>query len=127
MTEKFEKIKILCDNAEKDIKTAETLAALEDGAFYSSIICFHCQQAIEKYLKAYLIYNETRPPKTHDLLQLAALCSDYDQVFVGFELDDFSGYGVDIRYDDPQPTFIDAKHAIAIANEVIHYVIEKIQ
>ncbi|MBN2050303.1 MAG: HEPN domain-containing protein [Spirochaetales bacterium] len=34
------------------------------------IICFHCQQAAEKALKAYLAYNEIRPPKTHDLDEL---------------------------------------------------------
>ncbi|MBI4848150.1 MAG: HEPN domain-containing protein [Nitrospirae bacterium] len=29
-------------------------------------MCFHCQQCIEKYLKAFLIYNESEPPRTHD-------------------------------------------------------------
>lgn len=31
------------------------------------IICFHCQQAIEKRLKALGIANDIEPEKTHDL------------------------------------------------------------
>ncbi len=33
-------------------------------------ICFHCQQAAEKLLKAYLVGNNKSYPITHDLLLL---------------------------------------------------------
>jgi len=40
-------------------------------------ICFHCQQAAEKYLKAYLVSaGVTEPPKSYDLLRLCELCSE---------------------------------------------------
>lgn len=38
--------------AEKDLKSAKIL--FEHDVDYG-IVCFHCQQAIEKYLKGYLI------------------------------------------------------------------------
>jgi HEPN domain-containing protein len=31
------------------------------------IICYHCQQAVEKVMKGYLIYNDVEPPYVHDL------------------------------------------------------------
>jgi len=34
------------------------------------IICFHCQQAAEKYLKRFLVMNNIAPPKVHDLEEL---------------------------------------------------------
>ena len=33
-------------------------------------VCFHCQQAAEKLLKAYLLSRGLQPPFTHDLLFL---------------------------------------------------------
>ncbi len=31
----------------------------------TDVLCFHCQQAVEKYLKAFLVYNQIKPPRTH--------------------------------------------------------------
>ena len=42
------------------------------------IICYHCAQAIEKYLKGYLTYNDITPQKTHNLLLLLELCIEKD-------------------------------------------------
>ena len=40
------------EKANKDIKAVEKL---KDDNEITEIICFHCQQAVEKYLKALLI------------------------------------------------------------------------
>ncbi|MDR3020003.1 MAG: HEPN domain-containing protein [Treponema sp.] len=48
---------------------------------HNEIICFHCQQAAEKYLKAFLCYKGIIPPKIHILETLCALCSEYDSSF----------------------------------------------
>jgi len=45
------------------------------------IICYHCSQAVEKYLKGYLVYNGIVPKKTHDLSFLNRLCIDIDENF----------------------------------------------
>ena len=54
--------------AERDLKAAELL--IKDDYLITNIIAFHCQQAIEKYLKAFLIDNEIPLMKTHDLIKL---------------------------------------------------------
>ena len=45
------------------------------------IACYHCQQAAEKALKAYLIHKNTRFERTHDLLVLQGQCLDHDERF----------------------------------------------
>ena len=40
------------------------------------ISCYHCQQAAEKALKAYLIYNSVAFERTHDLVNLCYQCID---------------------------------------------------
>jgi HEPN domain-containing protein len=54
--------------AERDLKTAELI--IKDDYPLTNIIAFHCQQAIEKYLKAFLIANDIPIIKTHDLIRL---------------------------------------------------------
>ena len=48
---------------------------------HNEIICFHCQQAVEKYLKGFLCYNGVIPSKIHILETLCALCSEFDSSF----------------------------------------------
>jgi len=42
------------------------------------IICYHCSQAVEKYLKGYLVSMDIVPKKTHDLRFLNNLCIELD-------------------------------------------------
>ena len=37
------------------------------ASFYTDVIAYHLQQAIEKYLKGFLVLNDIRPPRIHDL------------------------------------------------------------
>ncbi|HQP48522.1 MAG TPA: HEPN domain-containing protein, partial [Spirochaetota bacterium] len=39
--------------ADKDLLTAELL--LKSDVVVTETICYHCQQSVEKYLKAYLV------------------------------------------------------------------------
>ncbi|MDR1205212.1 MAG: HEPN domain-containing protein [Peptococcaceae bacterium] len=45
------------------------------------IICYHCQQSVEKALKGFLINNETEPPKIHDLEKLCQMCAKFNLSF----------------------------------------------
>ncbi|MDR1950039.1 MAG: HEPN domain-containing protein [Spirochaetaceae bacterium] len=45
------------------------------------IICYHCAQAVEKYLKAYLIWNDIVPERTHNLRYLNDICIEKDKAF----------------------------------------------
>jgi HEPN domain-containing protein len=41
-------------------------------------VCFHAQQAAEKFLKAFLVSRGHLPPRTHDLVALLADCAEAD-------------------------------------------------
>lgn len=43
---------------------------LQAERYASDTVCFHCQQAAEKYLKGFLAWNQTPFARTHDLLEL---------------------------------------------------------
>ena len=64
--------------AENDISAARYLAENMHPKPIE-IVCFHCQQAAEKYLKAFLVWNDQEPPKTHDLIELTKLCSNFNE------------------------------------------------
>jgi len=67
---------------------------------HNAIICYHCQQAVEKYLKAFLCYNGLIPPRIHVLETLCALCSDFDASFndIAKECAYLSPFAVHARY-----------------------------
>lgn len=54
--------------AEHDLISAQRLLEIEPMILDNA--CFHCQQAVEKYLKAYLIYKGLDVERTHDIIFL---------------------------------------------------------
>jgi HEPN domain-containing protein len=65
--------------ADEDFDSAKIL----NGAVrkHKEIICYHCAQSIEKYLKGYLIYNDIVPKKTHSIILLNENCIELDHTF----------------------------------------------
>ena len=57
--------------AEHDLEAVRRIMAVDDGCPYDTA-CFHCQQAIEKYLKALLTFAGVPALRTHDLERLLA-------------------------------------------------------
>src|SRR5438034_4071719 len=57
--------------AEDDFRVAELLAAGSEP--FHDQVCFHCQQAAEKYLKALMEQLGIAVPKIHDLEDLLAV------------------------------------------------------
>jgi HEPN domain-containing protein len=57
--------------AEEDLQTATLILKLGRSC-PTATVCFHAQQCVEKYLKAYLVYQGTPFPKTHDIEELVA-------------------------------------------------------
>lgn len=53
------------DFAYMDLSAAEHLLTMRPLPV--EIICYHCEQAAEKFLKATLVQFDREPPKTHDL------------------------------------------------------------
>lgn len=60
------------DKAEDDFNVATSLMRSRK-ARVPDAICFHCQQCVEKWLKARLCEDGTAFAKTHDLVALIAL------------------------------------------------------
>ena len=65
--------------ARMDLSAAEYLLTMHPLPI--EIICYHCEQAAEKFLKATLVQFDREPPKTHDLIQLCKLCCEIDAQF----------------------------------------------
>ncbi|MDP3997528.1 MAG: HEPN domain-containing protein [Candidatus Andersenbacteria bacterium] len=63
-------------------------------------ICFIAQQMGEKYLKAFLVFKEQEPPKTHDLIALLEKCALYEPklAMLKDEAALLTEYVVDTRY-----------------------------
>ena len=88
----------------------------------TEIVCFHCQQAVEKYLKALLINKgHDKIPKTHNIDLLLNLCRKYDENFVIYAGTELTSYAVDLRYPDILyiPNKEETGQAIKISNEII--------
>ncbi|MBI4831493.1 MAG: HEPN domain-containing protein [Candidatus Lindowbacteria bacterium] len=85
-----------------DIETAQLLY---DEQGYTDSIAFHIQQAIEKYLKGYLVLQGRKPPRIHELDALLKQVSNFDNSFADFL--DFcekaSNYYIESRYPPGPP------------------------
>ncbi len=86
--------------AEEDANLVLKLLMDEDAAEFTSSIGFHCQQAIEKYLKAFLVYNHKEFKRTHDLNFLRDICAELDEEFKDLEFGELIEFAVDYRYPD---------------------------
>lgn len=83
-------------------------------------VCFLCQQAAEKYLKAFLQENAVAFPKTHDLPDLLALATPVDPALGRLlpQLRGLTDYAVDFRYPGTNAVVEDAKDAVKAARVV---------
>jgi HEPN domain-containing protein len=115
------------EKAEEDIKVAEHL--FKTSQFYTDV-GFHCQQAAEKSLKAYLVYNREVPRKIHSLKDLLLDCLKYDTSLneINPHLKILEGLYISTRY----PFVInvskeEAEEFLKSAKEVISRIKEKIK
>jgi HEPN domain-containing protein len=85
--------------ANEDIAVIKNLFKSEPE-LYARAISFHAQQAVEKFLKAFLVFHNIDFPKTHDLEFLLLECQRIDSS--GFDLDfgSLTDFGVSVRYPD---------------------------
>ncbi|MDR1129695.1 MAG: HEPN domain-containing protein [Prevotellaceae bacterium] len=93
-----ENVKEWLQLANDDLYSAEILN--EAARKPCEIICYHCAQATEKYLKAYLTFRNIIPKKTHDLVFLYNLCIEEDKGFQSIKTicEFLNRFANDIRY-----------------------------
>jgi HEPN domain-containing protein len=108
-----EYVKRWITKAKRDLKVSEHELSLPKEDVITDAVCFHCQQAVEKLLKAYLASKNVDFGKTHNLEYLLELCAKEDPDFKPIELGNLSFYAVEIRYSDEfyTPSFDEAKES----------------
>ena len=108
------------DIGDGDLAIARHVAEAPD--LPTTVGCFLCQQAVEKYLKASLLFNGERPPRTHNLLYLLELTGPFLPVLDTFkeQLARLSPFAIEGRYPitgDPPPNAL-LKEFIDVAAEI---------
>jgi HEPN domain-containing protein len=97
--DKSDYIKNWLFRANEDVAVMDSL--VKSGAeYYTSSICFHAQQASEKFLKAFLAYHDIDFPRTHDLDYLLLECQKLDKEAFQIDFKSLTDFGVSVRYPD---------------------------
>lgn len=106
--------------AESDLLNIENNLAA--GRVPWDTVCFHAQQAAEKLLKAYLVYQGHTPTRTHDLVALLARCVAIDTGLAILENDcrSLTYYAVGSRYPDDlfEPEESDARAMLEAVHRI---------
>ena len=126
MNEKIEAIKEWIEKADHDLGTAKVIYLQIPE--YFDIIAYHCQQAVEKYLKALVINIEIYPPRTHNLMQLLDILTNNYEISNSLyaKAAILNNFSTEIRY--PNKTIYlspeDLKTGIEISEEFRKFVID---
>ncbi|MBM2817043.1 MAG: hypothetical protein HW421_3805 [Ignavibacteria bacterium] len=128
MNELTEQSKQWIENADHDLGSAKIiLLHLPD---YFDTILFHCQQAVEKYIKAILVFNEIEFERSHDLVYLLELLSGIYEISEDKykKAVSLNGYSVQIRYPNKimKLSKEELEEAISISQEFMELTIELI-
>lgn len=116
-------ITVICDwiqKAENDLKNAAYTLGLRDDC-PTDTVCFHAQQCVEKYLKAFLVFNSIDFGRTHDIEALVSLLPG--DMEIGLTVEDqrrMTGYATVFRYPgEYEPLFYaDTRRAVLLARRV---------
>lgn len=105
--------------AEEDLAAAERLLSLDDSL--AAVACFHSQQAVEKLLKALLVFAGVPFARTHDVIQLVQMLPrDLAPSIPLADLAPLNRYAVEARYpigEEPL-TGDEARAAIELSRRV---------
>lgn len=106
------------EKAEEDFSVAAGLSRRRKNRA-PNIQSFHCQQCVEKYLKARLVEAGAVPPKTHDLPQLLQLVLPYEPIWVAFmpAAKYLAQFAVAFRYPGTDATDAQAKRALTTCRD----------
>ncbi len=106
-----------------DIDLAAVPPLLGDAAF-------HCQQAAEKALKAYLTWHDTPFRRTHDLAELGQRCASHDASMASIcrRVENLTAYAWVFRYpgEVDEPTREEVERALFTAHELVEAVTRRL-
>lgn len=113
--------------AEQDYQTAETMA--KKSRFpVPDVVGFHCQQCVEKYLKAILVLYKLDFPKTHDLMELLEIALKKEPMLDIFRSDlrFLNPFSVPVRYPGESITVEESKVALKIMRRLRKYLKDRL-
>jgi HEPN domain-containing protein len=110
--------------SQRDIGSARRL--MEGQEPYLDTAVYHCQQAAEKALKAFLTARDIAFEKTHNLVALLALCTPFEPVFAQWEdaAAMLTPYATEFRYpgEPLEPERSEAEQALAAAEAFVPFI-----
>lgn len=110
--------------ADEDISFARLGLSLNKKA-PCRLITFHAQQAVEKYLKGYLIFKSVEFPYTHNIATLIKCIKDEDELVALLgDAETLTSYAISSRYPDEDivVVFEAAVRAVFVANNVMEVI-----
>ena len=117
------------ERGKRDLEVAKILLSDEK---YSDVVLFHIHQAVEKYLKGFLIYKGWKLKKIHDIEVLITEAASFNKEFQKYL--DFSrkltAFYLEERYPPRPVTYYsktEIKETLEITEEIINKLKEKIK
>ncbi len=109
--------------AEEDLKTATHTLKLRRSC-PTATVCFHAQQSVGKYLKAYLVYRGVPVPKSHDIEELVTRVPHQARPNLSVEEQALlTEYAVGTRYPGWRDVLLrEARDAVMLARHVRRHV-----
>jgi len=113
------KVKKWITYAEEDLQLAKHSLTLESSCPFR-LTAYHAQQCAEKYLKAFLVFQQIDFPYTHSITRLLEICSQVINTNELTEAEMLSPFAITTRYpvEDEEVTKEEALQAIRIADLV---------
>jgi len=113
--------------ADHDLRSARRL--FSDDPPLLDTAAYHCQQSVEKALKAFLVLNDVQFSKIHLLSPLVEQCIDVDEGFVRFRetAEILTPFATVFRYpgDAVEPERSHVEEGLRLASMVIEYVVDR--
>jgi HEPN domain-containing protein len=126
--EKAAEVAAWFEKVRRDLRAAEIMLGADPPL--PDDVAFHCQQAVEKALKALLVHRERRPAKSHDIRMLGKAIADTDPDLAerarGARW--LTVFASEFRYpgDVEEPSEEDARQALDTARAMVSAVEERI-
>ena len=114
--------------AKTDLESAKFLTKMHPLPI--EVICYHCQQSAEKYLKGYIALNGGNIVKIHDLVILNKASKNYSAKFkhIDDECIELVAYGVQVRYPyELEVNEEDMKTALVCAEKIAKFIEDAIK
>ena len=110
-------------HADADLRSAQVLLANRPPLLDTA--CFHCQQAAEKALKNFLVWNDQPFMKVHSLGYLIDLCAPIHPEFEQYRepAEALTPYAINLRYlGEAAVTLEEAKQSLSAAESILAFI-----